>query len=149
MNSSFSNFLVFIFEELFDKGLNCLIKLIFGDRFNHRTQNNTCMCWISWKLHRTVLRGSFPRATTCPTNTGIRSGETILTKLSSDLTAWILTSTSASFSKCPKTWMRLKSATYRPKFSAISVKFFDKHSLTLQDLSSAAWIIKGMIYVLF
>jgi hypothetical protein len=36
-----------------------------------------------------------------------------------------------------------------PKLEAISVKFLDKQSRTLQDLSSAAWIIKGIIKVLF
>lgn len=41
--------------------------------------------------------------------------------------------------------MRLKSATYLPKFSAIYVKFLDKHNLTLHDLSSAAWMMRGMI----
>lgn len=41
------------------------------------------------------------------------------------------------------------SVTYFPKFEAIYVKFFDRQSLTLQDLSYAAWIIKGIMKVLF
>lgn len=45
--------------------------------------------------------------------------------------------------------MRLMSVTYFPKFWAISVKFLDRHSLTLQDLSSAAWMMSGMMKVLF
>lgn len=41
------------------------------------------------------------------------------------------------------------SVTSLPKLEAISVKFLDRHSLTLQDLSYAAWIIKGIMKVLF
>ena len=41
------------------------------------------------------------------------------------------------------------SVTYFPKLAAISVKFFDKQRRTLQDLSSAAWIINGIMNVLF
>ena len=36
-----------------------------------------------------------------------------------------------------------------PKFAAIKVKFLDKQILTLQDLSSAAWMMSGMMKVLF
>lgn len=66
-----------------------------------------------------------------------------------DLTASIFTSTSESLSKLPYVWIKLISVTYFPKLEAIYVKFLDKQSLTLQDLSSAAWIIKGIIKVLF
>lgn len=70
-------------------------------------------------------------------------------KLLKDFTASILTSISVSLSKFPYVWIRLRSVTSFPKFEAISVKFLDRHSLTLQDLSSAACIIKGIIKVLF
>ena len=67
----------------------------------------------------------------------------------SALTASILTSTSESFSRFASVWMILRSVTSFPKFEAIYVKFFDRANLTLHDLSSAAWIISGMINVLF
>ena len=66
-----------------------------------------------------------------------------------DLTASILTSISVSFNKLPKVWIKLISVTSFPKLEAIQVKFLDKHSLTLQDLSYAAWMIRGMMKVLF
>jgi hypothetical protein len=41
------------------------------------------------------------------------------------------------------------SVTSLPKLEAISVKFLDRQSLTRQDLSSAAWMMSGIMYVLF
>lgn len=41
------------------------------------------------------------------------------------------------------------SVTYLPKLLAMAVKFFDRQRRTRQDLSSAAWIINGIMKVLF
>lgn len=106
--------------------------------------------FMTWQeLARTILRESLPRAITCVTRGLSLYGDTISTNVLNDFTASILTSTYESLSKCPYVWIKLASATSLPKLLAISVKFFDKQSLTLQDLSSAPWIIKGKIYCLF
>ena len=92
---------------------------------------------------------SFPKATTCGNKADILSEDTILAKFDRCLTASIFTSIYESFNKLLYVWIRLISVTYFPKLQAMSVKFLDKQSLTLHDLSSAACMINGMIKVLF
>lgn len=71
--------------------------------------------WYAWSLERagiilfitwqafalTILSESFPKPITCWTSGLSLSGETISTKVHNDFTAYILTSISGSFSKCP------------------------------------------------
>jgi uncharacterized membrane protein len=70
-------------------------------------------------------------------------------KLLNDLTAYIFTSTSESLSRLLYVWIKLMSVTSFPKLAAIYVKFLERQRRTLQDLSSAAWMIRGMMKVLF
>ena len=121
------------------------------------------MFWYAWSLLSagsivfianpifalTIPKESFPKDRICGTRTPILSGDIIFKKFLNDFTASIFTSISLSFSRFPRVWIRLISVTSLPKFWAIYVKFFDRQSLTRHDLSSAAWIIKGMMKVLF
>ena len=97
----------------------------------------------------TIASGSFPKAKICGTRILTFQFEIIFANSLKFFTASIFTSTSESFNKFPKVWIRLISVTYFPKFDAMAVKFLDKQSLTLHDLSSAAWIINGIMKVLF
>ena len=97
----------------------------------------------------TIANWSFPRANTCGTNTLTFSAEIIFANYPKCLTAYIFTSIYESFNKFPYVWIKLISVTYLPKFEEIMVKFLAKHILTLHDLSSAAWIINGIMKVLF
>lgn len=119
--------------------------------------------WYAWSLEiaysitliakptlaLTMPKESFPKFNIWGTKILIFYGDITLTKLFKDFTAYILTSTYESFSKFAKVCIKLISVIYFPKFEAINGKFLDRQSLTLHDLSYAAWIIRGIIKALF
>lgn len=149
LDATLSNLLIIIFHEIFDKWKNVLISLIFADWTNHVADNASHIACINLYLHLTMAMASLPRPTTCGNKKLAFYAETIRIKPLSDFTASIFTSTYESFKRLLYVWMRLISVTSFPKLEAIYVKFLERQRRTLQDLSSAAWIINGMIKVLF